>query len=318
MISPAVAGRPRGRRLSWHWVLAFLVGAARGLAGVEAADGWLTNAPPPPPAWGAPLPGEPAPDIAASVVDRRLGVGFTPGAALDPEAMVVLVASTGAPGHWRSRDWRSRPMTRAEARWTAILPLTSVEVPVVYFLSIVDGGRTNATDLRLFQPRLAGLSAPTFPFTGYLDGFEEGLGSWEPTVAVGGKEVWGPSTNALSGRSALRLSVPAGRGSMTIGTVRVQGWMLDEHAPIAVRFAARTEFGSGRVGCALHSHARTEELAVHPALGAFEVGPSWQRLEIPMAAFAGLRPSAVDWFTVQFFAEPGRALLLDDVELVLR
>ena len=126
------------------------------------------------------------------------------------------------------------------------------------------------------------------------------------------------AANALTGLRALRIEVPDGRASMTVGTVRIQGWMLIEHAPVAVRFAARTEGGEGKVGCRLHGHAGTDRVAVFPTRAEFSIGPEWRRLEVPIQAFSGLRPLEVDWMTIQFRAESGRALLVDDVELVLR
>jgi hypothetical protein len=208
-------------------------------------------------------------------------------------------------------------MGRVDGQWRVSVPLVSGVEPVVYRVRHVRGAQTNTSPARVFRPGLVDPPVTVGPFSGLVDGFEDGIGGWSGTVpGVNGGLGW--TDRALTGRGGLRIEVPGQRASMTVGTVRLQGWMLVEHGPRAVRFAARTEGGEGRVGCALHGHAGTDRVAVFPAKGEFRIGPEWRRLEVPLAAFAGLRPGEVDWMTIQFRAESGRALVVDDVELVLR
>ncbi|MBX3745062.1 MAG: hypothetical protein KF833_07105 [Verrucomicrobiae bacterium] len=215
------------------------------------------------------------------------------------------------------RDWRTVPMERESGAWTARIALPTIDAPSLYFVQAGRNGRVTASPARAFHPRPAGWDAPTYPFSGYLEGFEDGADAWE-LVAGGKSGDLSVSAQALSGRAALRVQVPSGRGSVTIGSARLRGWMIEEHRPLAVRLAVRTEFASGRVHLSLHSRARTPDLAVHPAAWGVMVDDRWRRVEVPLGDFASLRAPQVDWLTIQFFADSGTALLLDDVELVMR
>lgn len=229
-----------------------------------------------------------------------------------------VLVSTDAPGHWAVRDWRAWPMTAGDGGWEARIPLVSVTTPVVYFVEDSAAGGTQASAMRWFRPRLAGVVDPTAPFGGHLEGFEQGLAGWEWGGSGEGSEWMTLSSEAWSGRGALRVEVPEGRGSATVGTVRLRGWMLVEQAPRRLVVVARTAGGRGRLRFALHGEARSPRLAVYPAKEDFEVGPAWRRVEVPVTSFVHLRPGAVDWLTIQFLADAGRAVFLDDLELELR
>lgn len=287
----------------------------------EPADAWLGgDGAVPPPEAGVVEGGSRFALLAASRGGNRMTIRWpNPG----PAATEVTVwASADEPGHWGVRDWRRFPMavtrTGEGESWEAAVPVASVAVPTVYSVRGVIDGLPRVSGLRIFRPERAGMTEPTSPFLGFVDGFEEGLEGWEGPVVEGRAGVVSRSTNALSGRWSLRVEVPPGRGSVVVGTVRIRGWMLREPGVTAVRLAVRTESGEGRLRLALHSRARTDRLAVHPVVDEPRVGPQWQRVEVPLEAFRGLEPGAVDWFSVQLVAESGRALLLDDVELELR
>lgn len=257
--------------------------------------------------------------VSASLADGRLRVAWAADgrSGADNEAPRVI-ASTDALGHWAVRDWRSWPMVWAEGRWQVSLPLLSTSVPVVYFVEQIVSGSTNQSAMRCFRPKLAGISEPTLAFRGFLEGFEQGLVGWE----WGGSGDAGPwmtvSSQAWAGKGALRLAVPSGRGSATVGTVRLRGWMLEEHLPRAIRMMTRMESGEGRLRLALHGNARTEGLAVYPAQTDIPVTTEWRRVEVPLKDFVHLRPATVDWMTLQLLADSERAVLVDEVELVLR
>lgn len=81
------------------------------------------------------------------------------------------------------------------------------------------------------------------------------------------------------------------------------GLDADRARPVAVRFAARTEGGEGKVVAAF---METPEPAASPCsrpVPSFPSAPEWRRLEVPIQAFSGLRPLEVDWMTIEF---PGR------------
>ncbi len=260
--------------------------------------------------------------VSAAFMDRRMRVaweGATNGTAASTGSQVPRVlVSTDAPGHWLVRDWRSWPMSGRPGAWEARIPLVSASTPVVYFVEASGAGTTNASAMRWFRPQLAGVTEPTLPFTGHLEGFEQGMVGWEWGGSGDGSPWMTVSKEAWSGRGALRIEVPSGRASATVGTVRVRGWMLMEHAPRQVVVVARTEKGTGKIRMALHGDARSPGLAVFPAKSEFEVGTRWRRIEVPLDSFVNLRASSVDWLTIQFLSESGRAVLLDDLELELR
>lgn len=318
-------GRSRGWGWGWGWVVVWLwvvlLGGRVGANAVEepGVDAWCSGTIPGLEAEASPGWFE---DLKASVVgeERRLAVVWAPPREVGTNGAAVVEVSTGRAGHWPSRDWKRWPMQPSAEGWRAMVAVASVEAPLVYFVRYTApaGGRAVASPLRLFRTVASDLTTPTFVFNGFLDGFEEGIPGWEAVAAGLPETVLQASAKALTGRGALRMEVPPGRASVTVGTVRVQGWMLEEHAPVALRFAARTESGDGQVHCDLHGFARTPQVAIYPTQADFPIGPEWRRLEVPMEAFTGLRPGTVDWFTIQFRAESGRALLVDDLELVLR
>lgn len=312
--------------MNLSWAIRLLRGVAMGIGMVGRV---LAAEPPDAPLEG--LAGDPFVGagrtglVSAAFMDRRLRIEWKDNAtagnpAPGPVGGVVprVLVSTDAPGHWPVRDWRSWPMAGVAGGWEANIPLVSATTPVVYFVEAVGGGTTNASAMRWFRPKLAGVLEPTFPFVGHLEGFEQGTAGWEWGGSADATEWMTLSTQAWSGRSALRIEIPTGRASATVGTVRVRGWMLVEHAPRQVVVVARTEKGMGRLRMALHGDARSPQLAVYPAKAEYEVGPKWRRIEVPLDSFVNLRPATVDWLTIQFLAESGRAVLLDDLELELR
>lgn len=328
MNGPCTERGTRGRTV--RGCLALIVALAWGLGGAASgqtpepapapepvADEALSDGVPPPDA-GAVEPGGRGSILTAVREGSRMAIRWVPADGVQPADPVAWV-STGAPGHWPARDWR-RWTLKEEAGGVRVarVPVVSASEPVVYCVGERVGEVRRCSPLRVFRPEAAGFREPTAPFLGFLEGFEDGIEGWEGPAGAGREGALRASSQALAGRGALRMEVPAERGSVTVGTPRIRGWMFREHAVSAVRVAVRTESGNGRLRFALHSRTGTDGLAVHPV--AFEpvVGPGWQRIEVPVEAFAGLRALEVDWFSVQFLAESGRALLLDDVELVLR
>ena len=261
--------------------------------------------------------------VSAAFVERRLTVawrfeGESCSTAATSGSTARVIASTDAPGHWAVRDWRSWPMTAKAGGWEARIPLASATTPVVYFVESTTAGTTHASAMRCFRPSAAGVDEPTLPFARHLEGFEQGTVGWEWGGSGDGAEWMRLTTNAWNGRGALRIEIPRGRASATVGTVRLRGWMLSEQSPRNLVVVARTEGGGGRLRWALHGDARTSGLAVYPSKEETEVAPTWRRIAVPLESFVNLRPRAVDWLTIQFVADSGRAVLLDDLELELR
>lgn len=282
----------------------------------EVPDAWLDGPADFPPGLVAVVRSQGFEGVAGVVDQGRLRVTWT-GADTAEAGVVRWHASTDAPGGWAARDWRVGVMEAREGGWEARVPLESPTVPVVYFLTTESPAATNASPMRVFRPSAAGVTEPTYPFSGFLEGFEGGCQGWDAAGQVAGEGAVTLTSQALSGMAALRIEVPAGRGSVTVRTVRLRGWMLWEHPVSAIRVAVRTESGGGRLRAALHSRSHTADVAVHGLPADLEVGPDWQIWEIPLDQFRHLRTRAVDGLSLQFFGKAGAALLVDDVEMVM-
>ena len=126
------------------------------------------------------------------------------------------------------------------------------------------------------------------------------------------------SEEAWRGRRSLRVEVPAGRASVTVGTPQVRGWMLVERDVRSIRVMVRTVRGVGRVTLALQARTEAGELSVHEDPREWAVTDSWARVELVVGALPRLASRDVDWFSLQFRAEPGAALLVDELELEVR
>lgn len=315
------------RAVGKSWRVAVLLGlAARAMANDAVpretpGDAWLDPAPVIIPPDSAPVPAEEASRV--PFAQLRCDAGRWNAKVVWPKtnelsaASAVVVYSIDPPGHWAVRDWRTIPMTRNPSAWEASIPIPSTTVPVVYYLRHSVAGVTRASPARILQPDKAGIEEPSQPFTGFLDGFEQGIQGWSGGTGREPEGAISYSTNAFSGSGALRLQIPNQRSTIAAATVRLRGWMLWDFSPTALRFAARAPRGTGRLRCALVSHARTPEVQIHTSARDHEVHKDWTRIEIPLSDFPGLRWRDVDWMTFQFFDEPGADLLVDDVELVL-
>ncbi|MCC6232014.1 MAG: hypothetical protein IT580_05190, partial [Verrucomicrobiales bacterium] len=144
------------------------------------------------------------------------------------------------------------------------------------------------------------------------------VAAWELVSARAAGAALARSEEAWLGGASLRVEVPPGRGSVTIGTPQIRGWMLEEFGVRAIRFVAKTTRNPGSLKLALHVGTGTDRMAVHGATREWEVGSTWTRVELALEDLPRLDPRGVDWFSIQFRAESGTSLLLDELELVVR
>ena len=281
-----------------------------------AADTWFTNAV----TW----PAEPAPAPggragfeslhAETMVGRYLLYSWTP-AALDTNAAVSLVISAGEPGHWPARDWQILPMSVSGPAWTARPPLASARTPLIYWVRVVAGGRTNSSPARLVRPDLAGLTGPDRPFWPFLEGFEQGAGHWVRVLDTNERSGLAIGAEGHSGYHALQVRLAAGQHSATVATTLVRGWQLLEAQATGLRLWLRTSAGTGTVRFTLHANALTPRQVARTSTVAPVVTTEWQAVVVPLDSFPQLPPAEVDWFAIEFIGQGPAELLVDDLEL---
>ncbi len=261
--------------------------------------------------------------LRAETIGGRLRIVLPPDG-FATNARVVVHFSFDEPGHWPARDWESTPMIRGDRQFDSLVRVIEVEVPLVYFVSLAEpdksgGGlasNTIVSPLRVCRPARAGLEAPSHPFWPYLEGFEGALSGWRLLT---------PETPALqtdpaarSGKSALRVALPAGRTSVTIGTTRVRGWHATLRGATGVRMWLRTKSGEARTRFSLLANAGTprQEMAVFPRQET--LGPQWRPVDLWFAELPLWRPAALDLLSIDFIGQGPLEMLVDDVQLLGR
>jgi hypothetical protein len=236
----------------------------------------------------------------------------------DTAAQATLLLSVDEPGHWPARDWRSYPMARRGADWEAIVLVDSLDVPLIYFVAAAADGRTHLSPMRLCRPRALGLEQPTRIFWPFLEGFEEGTESWRWLAGGPDDERFSTSTTVKNGKVALAVTIPPGKTSVTLGTTRLRGWLVLEHAATGVAFWMRTQTGSGLARFTLLANAFTTNQVVALRPKADPVGAQWQELALPFESFGRFPLCDLDFFTIELLGKPGTEFLLDDMQLMGR
>ncbi len=224
-----------------------------------------------------------------------------------------LVASADAPGHWPARDWRTLSMRRAGPGWLAEIPVDSLDVPQIYFVTARTSGREVVSPLRLAHPRGLGMERPSRLFWAFLEGFEQGQEGWR---SPGGTlRTNGP---ARSGRTALAVRVPAGRKSVSVESTRLRGWFIEEHGAEGVGLWLRASGGAGHVVFTLAANAFSTNQVTSRRSETVAVSTNWAKARLAFESFPKAPLADLDLFTLEFVAEPGTELLMDDVHLLGR
>lgn len=239
-------------------------------------------------------------------------------ASADPASAVILHLSADEPGHWPARDWRSYPMAARGSNWETVVPVDSLDVPLVYFAQAVSKAATNLSPLRACWPRRLGLELPTRVFWPFIEGFEEGMESWRWVAGGPDDGRFQLSNNVKKGKAALAVVIPPGRRSVTLGTTRFRGWHLLEHGARGVALWMRTRQAAGRVRFTFLADAFTPNQVVAARPGEVPVSSTWQKIELPFSAFPKLPVHAVDFFTIELLGEAGTEFLLDELHLLGR
>lgn len=232
---------------------------------------------------------------------------------MDTNAVVSIFASADEPGHWPVRDWREFEMVESGTNWEARIPVEDVDVPIAYFAREVIGGRTNFAPMRLMYPRSLGLEEPTRFFWPFLEGFEQGASSWRLATDYGAMQLSPESKNGLA---ALRVSLPEGKRSVTIGTTRVRGWRAQHAGVHGLSVWLRTRGGAAAVRFALHANAFTTNAVVRVSPLEGRITNQWQRVDVSFDSFPKLPLAEVDWLTLEFIADGPRKIFVDDLQFL--
>jgi hypothetical protein len=236
----------------------------------------------------------------------------------DPASQAVVWLSVDEPGHWPARDWRSYPMQQRGPAWESIIPVDSLDVPLVYFVEAPAGSTPNVSPMRLCRPRLLGLEMPTRVFWPFLEGFEEGFESWRWVAGGPDNGQFEASATVKNGRAALSVSIPPGRSAVTIGTTRLRGWHMLEHGATGVSIWLRTREGPGRVRFGFLASAFSTNQVVATRPGDIPLQGKWERIEVLFRTFRKFPLHELDFFTVEFLGKPGTEFLVDDLQMIGR
>jgi hypothetical protein len=250
-------------------------------------------------------------NLRAEVVAGMLQVKCEPAETiLEPR----LVASADAPGHWPARDWRTFGMRRFGGSWVGEIPVDSLEVPQIYFLAAREQEKLVASPMRVVHPRALGMEAPSHFFWAFIEGFEQDLDGWR--TADGTEARTDPA--AKSGRASLDVRVPAGQRSIAVETTRLRGWFLEEHGAAGMGVWLRTKSGTGTAAFTLVANARSTNQVLSRRAETVRVSTKWVRAALLFESFPKVRLGDLDLFSIEFAAEPGTELLIDDLHLLGR
>jgi hypothetical protein len=241
--------------------------------------------------------------------------------ASDNATNVGLRVSIDEPGHWPARDWRTYPMEHRGSYWEALVPVDTLEVPLVYFVQAhfeeASGSRgPGVSSMRLCWPRLLGLEVPTRLFWPFVEGFEEGMESWRWMAGSPPGQSFQTSGVVRNGKAALAVTIQPRRTSTTLGTTRLRGWRVMEHGVTGVSLWLRASSQRGQVRAALLSNAFTDQQVVAARIEAIPIETEWRRVELLFSSFGKISLSDLDFMTLEFIGPPGAEFLLDDIQLI--
>lgn len=228
----------------------------------------------------------------------------------------TIFYSADYPEHCVSRDWRYLPMVYRGALYNASIPIDDIDIPVVYFIMGVSNSLTNLSPMRICYPRIAGLEAPSRPFWQFLEGFEESILNWQ--ILNKYPDILSLRTNVVepkNGKSALCITLPEGRRSISVATSRLRGWQIEHFKAKGFAVWVRTNDKSGFVQFSLVSYAGTEkqEIVQHP--GIIPVSNQWKRIEINFDAFSKINLLNVDQLIFEFSGSGLMEFWIDDLSL---
>jgi hypothetical protein len=298
-------------RIAFKWIIALFLPLALPAAEPQpGSDAWLTNAAAVGPERFARaiVKTNGFANLKAEVVAGTLQVKCEPG---EKFSQLKLIVSAEAPGHWPARDWRTHTMRQFGTSWAAEIPVDSLDVPQIYFVAAQEKEMLAVSPMRMVHPRALGMEAPSHFFWAFIEGFEQDLDGWR---VEGGAPLTTDSL-AKSGRTSLAIRVPPGRRAVSVETTRLRGWFLEEHGASGIGVWLRTRSGTGTVIFTLLGNARSTNQIVARTAETLKVSGKWTKAGFWFESFPKLRLGEVDLFSIEFAAESGTELLIDDLHL---
>jgi hypothetical protein len=298
--------------LTWKIILWLAARAVLAADPQPGSDSWLTNGGVFPEKFAnAAMRTNSFRNMHAEVVAGTLQVKCEPGESISE---LRLIASADTPGHWPARDWRTFVMRRFGASWAAEIPVDSLDVPQIYFIAAREDGKHFVSPMRVAHPRALGMETPSHLFWAFIEGFEQDLDGWR---IVDGSEVHTESV-AKSGRASLAARVPAGQRSIAVETTRLRGWFLEENGATGIGVWLRTRSGTGAASFTLLANARSTNQVISRHTETVKVSSKWVKAAFLFESFPKIQIGDVDSFVIEFAAEPGTELLIDDLHLLGR
>lgn len=253
--------------------------------------------------------------LRAEAIAGKLKVSFH-GGETPQDGVVTLRSSVDMPGHWPARHWVPAAMKLRGRDWSATLPVDAPDVPIVYFVEAIAAGRTNVSPMRVCYPRKLGIEKPSRAFWPFLEGFETGTRDWRYLAGASPREPLSAVEKPKSGRRAMRLQIPAGKVSVTVGTTLVRGWHARLKGATGLEFWARTSGGRGRARLALLSNAFSKDQTVSILPHTIDLNSDWKEVKVFFSEFPGLNTVDIDLLTLEFIGKPQSEFLFDDLQLL--
>lgn len=281
-----------------------------------AADVWYTNSVVyPPPALSHCANATRFESLHAELLAGTLKMLWTP-SATNVARQATLHVSADEPGHWPARDWRTYPMEKRGTNWETMVPVDSLDAPLLYFVTAVAPTGTNVSWMRLCRLRELGMETPSRLFWPFVEGFEEGTESWRWLAGAPENGQFKTTHLARKGKAALAVTIPAGKASATIGTTRLRGWHLLEHGANGISVCLRVREGTGRARFSVFANAFSTNQVMATRTADTLVSADWQQVELPFSSFSKFPLVGLDFFTIEFVGAPGAEFLVDELQLL--
>jgi hypothetical protein len=114
------------------------------------------------------------------------------------------------------------------------------------------------------------------------------------------------------------VQVPAGRRSASVQTTRLRGWLVGEQGAEGIGVWLRTRSGTGRAVFTLAGNAFSTNQFLSRRSEPVMVSTNWSKARLTFDSFPKAPLAELDLFTIEFAAEPGTELLIDDLHLLGR
>jgi hypothetical protein len=247
--------------------------------------------------------------LKAEVIIGRLNV-FWRADKLPETTAATLHYSADHPGHWPAREWHKIPMRLRQNLFDAKVPVSDIDVPIIYFVAVEAGSERISSPARIVRPREADMEKPSSVFWPFIEGFENGTANWSVPAGT-------LSNDARSGGQALGITLAAGKNSASISTTRVRGWHFLNQRARAIRVWLKSS-RQGSAKFSLTSYAHTEAQTVATSRITAKISSEWQAVDLTLDSFGTTTPAGIDLFTIEFVGQGPVDFSVDDIQYLGR